>query len=421
MIALSLTLLFAAVDVEHVVPARDVLRVRTTGSATTWCANATDVPWSLVQDDLGIRMPRACQKRGDGFVCATDRGARRCVVDGRAGPPPDVYLGEVTTSGIDDELADLVRGLVTGALRTVDDVRVGTAADLTALLDEAAREQAAGCEGETCLASVAQLVGARFAATAAASQTDGALTLSLSLLDGRTARAVAHETLVVRHLDDLADGLEAAAHNLFVPLTGRARQVEPVPLVPLGTGDPVALAYAAMVGGVAALAVATTAVSLTAAGGASLILAPGGSAYTPLVAQVFAIVPLALITPLVVAFATLGLRTLADLAGPVPLETPHVVIATAAGVVAISAALFLVELAAIGLAALVLSAVVGIAASTNDIGASLERQPYLGIAALAFALGPAVVGAPMAVAVGLMVGGVTLGSVAATSNASDFE
>jgi len=420
-IALSLSLLLAAGDVEHIVPARDVLRVRTRGGATTWCANATDVPWSLVQDDLGIRMPRACQKRDDGFVCATDRGARRCVVDGRAGPPPDVYLGEVTTSGLDDELADLVRGLVTGALRTVDDVRVGTAADLTALLDEAAREQAAGCDGEKCLASVAQLIGARFAATAAASHADGALTLSLSLLDGKTARAVAHETLVVRHLDDLADGLEAAAHNLFVPLTGRARQIEPVPLVPLGTGDPAALAYAAMVGGGAALAVGSTALALSLAGGASLLLAPDGSAYTPLVAQVFALVPLALLTPLVVGLATLGLRWLADLAGPVPLESPHLVVATAASVVSTSAALFLVEMAGIAITALVISAAVGLVASTNDVGASLEQQPYLGMAALAFALGPAVVGAPMAIAVGLAVGGVTLGSVAATANASDFE
>lgn len=421
MIALSLTLLFAAADVEHVVPARDVLRVRTSGGATTWCANATDAPWALTQDDVGIRMPRACTKRDDGFVCATNQGARRCAIDGQDGPPPDVYVGEVTTSGLDDELGELVRGLVTGALRTVDDVRVGTAADLTALLDEAAREQASGCAGDTCLASVARLVGARFAATAAASHSDGALSLSLSLLDGRTARAVAHETLVVRHLDDLSDALDVAAHNLFVPLTGRGRRAAPIPLVPLNTGDPAALVYAASAGGVAALALWSSATALALAGGASILLAPDGSAYLPIVAQLFALVPLAFAAPLVVAAATLGLRFLADLFGPAPLEAPHLVFATAAGVVTTSAALFLVEVAGIGLAALVMSTVVSALVPPDEIATSLERQPYLGMAAAAFTVGPALVGGPMAVAVGLTVGAVTLGSVAATSNASDFE
>jgi hypothetical protein len=122
-----------------------------------------------------------------------------------------IVVLDVDSTALDAEVAKAVQSRVAGGVAgAVDDVEVATTADLRALADVAATQQALDCDGSSsCLAELADAYGAATVVTTRVSQVAGLYAVEVVRLDAHTAR-------VLRRVDGQSDrrGLLALAKQL---------------------------------------------------------------------------------------------------------------------------------------------------------------------------------------------------------------
>ena len=144
-------------------------------------------------------------------------------------------------------------------------LEVITGADLRTMANLEADKAAAGCDeaSASCLAEIAQALGARLVVSGQVGSLDDNIFLQLSLFDANAGRAVARQESRGKTLTSLADGIPELVDRLLAPILGAPTSVAPpvaatAPLSPLVPAGAVTLA----VGGLGALALGGWALAL---------------------------------------------------------------------------------------------------------------------------------------------------------------
>jgi hypothetical protein len=412
-------LLAHATSVE--IPAHDSATLNRSDGMPFFCVNATGAPIVVELDDRGPVPPApSCQVHSQGFRCVAEdvADAFACSAVTESVDVVDVYLSSIATDGLTDEVRDLVEALVVGEAKQQVGVRVATIFELRRSLDDAALAMANGCVSEACLPDVARVIGARYATTAQATLVDGELSLTLALLDAKAGHAVSHETVHARRLEALSQLLTVAVHNLFVPLTGRTRLLEPVIETPPRVDDPAAVIFAVTTGLSASLLLALSTTAITAAGSVAWLVLEPDAPIVAAVWQIMALMPLMLGLPVAMAGAIFTVAFLVDLLGPPELPLAHATTAAAVAAVAGPAGLLLGQAGGLGIA---LVALYVIAAATGTTDYTVDGPLFRTYGGPLVVATPALVMLPIVVGTGLLTGGAVLATVALNAAASDFD
>lgn len=170
---------------------------------------------------------------------------------------PRVLLLDLSAVGIDAESVRLITGVVSSLAGECDGASVITGADLRAVLEVSAAQQASGCDEQSCLVELADALGARYVLYGDVGTLGDAYVVTLNLLDAHEGKAEARRSVEVKALDGMASALRPAVNDLLSPLGG----------IPLA-GAPAGPSPMLLVGGVTAGAGALAALGL---GAASLV------------------------------------------------------------------------------------------------------------------------------------------------------
>lgn len=119
--------------------------------------------------------------------------------------------------GASTELKDAANGLelaLADALRRHAGFHVLTRAEITAMVGKAAREQLVGCDSTSCVAEIADALGADLLATAQLDRLDGLWNLQASLVERKSAQAVQRAGVRARDVQALFASIEDVARRL---------------------------------------------------------------------------------------------------------------------------------------------------------------------------------------------------------------
>jgi TolB-like protein len=232
-------------------------------------------------DDAGLwrcRRKRADQQVASGSVCSAVVAAPATTAPGGPGGaaptapaiaaddegPLRVFVMNLKAVGINPGAADLVTDLVTGELGGYRRIDVLSGQDVQQLLRLEADRQAMACdEGASCMAELAEALGARFLLRGQVSRVEGVLVVNLSLVDTSKTSVIAREEARARDLEDLQRRIAPLVNNVLQGVLTLAPR--PLPEVELGRkmADGDTLLAASAVGG------------LTFIGALGVLLVPG--------------------------------------------------------------------------------------------------------------------------------------------------
>lgn len=125
-------------------------------------------------------------------------------------------LNLVPAAGVDPKLADLITSALVSELRRRPGVSVLAQSDITALVGMERQEMVLGCsEGSSCMAELADALGAERMIHGTVGRVGGELVIEVSSVDTAHARTVAQVSERVRSEGALFDALPAIANQLL--------------------------------------------------------------------------------------------------------------------------------------------------------------------------------------------------------------
>lgn len=195
-----------------------------------------------------------------------------------ATPKTRLVILDLDSNGVDAALTKTISDDVAVALtqaHIADDVT--SAADLRAQLGVEATKQMAGCESkDSCMAEVAQALGADLVVHGSAGRFGEVYSVALSLFDAKANRAIAREKVETAKLEVLGKSVEVAARNLALAYRGKPTVAIADDAGAPGVSMPLVLAGAGV--GIVGLALAVATGALAAGASSTLSNATTSSA-----------------------------------------------------------------------------------------------------------------------------------------------
>ena len=164
-----------------------------------------------------------------------------------AGEAPRLIVLEPKAVKVDAADARALQQKLVAELGRAEGLTVLGSSDLQQLADLSAQQLSAGCDGDACLAEIAQAMGAGLVVYSEVGRLGGDVFWQLGLWDETTGRILARTTLEDSSLPGLGRRVDEAALALLSPLAERGIAYAPPaasPLLPIG-------AVTASVGGLA--------------------------------------------------------------------------------------------------------------------------------------------------------------------------
>jgi len=141
--------------------------------------------------------------------------------------------------GLDADTARLVEELVVGSLDATGRFRVTSRSDMASVLGFEKQKQTLGCdESASCIAEIAGALGVELLAAPRAGKLENLTVLTLSIIDARSASAVARARRTMGSLTELPGAIDAMVAEMLPAVTGGATAPSPtLPQKNLGEGD----------------------------------------------------------------------------------------------------------------------------------------------------------------------------------------
>jgi TolB-like protein len=130
---------------------------------------------------------------------------------------PEILIMDLQHSeDVKPDIARTLSELVTSEISSRDHVRTLAGSDIRNMLELEGEKQAMGCDIDaSCLAEVANAMGARFVVFGRVSTLGGLIVLTLNLVDAERAQALARTTIQAGSLDKLVPELSGAVEKLL--------------------------------------------------------------------------------------------------------------------------------------------------------------------------------------------------------------
>ena len=177
-----------------------------------------------------------------------------------AGGRQRVLVLDLQGVGVDAETTRVVNGVLASVVSESPLIDVATSADLRALVDVSAQQQASGCDASSCLAELAGAFGARYILYGDLGRLDADIIINVSLFDSQASAAVSRASVVVDELSSLRKHLRPQISTLLAPLGGLPVEVkETSPLFVAGASVAGVGTAVALVAGVLTLVAETKA------------------------------------------------------------------------------------------------------------------------------------------------------------------
>ncbi len=180
--------------------------------------------------------------------------------------PKTLLVMSFSSTGVESSAKTAVEDLTAAAMLKTKAFKVVTSADLTKMLELEAQKFEAGCDSTSCLAEVADAMGADLIVTGRMARLGERIILKLSLMEPATATTVALETVNVDALEAFGPALQPIA-NAFATASGAEAEAPTVGLASVVFGSGAAVL---VVGGVAAIGMGAAA-----AYGFGILMDPG--------------------------------------------------------------------------------------------------------------------------------------------------
>ncbi len=185
---------------------------------------------------------------------AGEEGAAQVGGPAAANEALSVFVMNLKTVGVNRSAAELVTDLITGELDGYPQLQVLSGEDVKRLLKLEADRQAMDCaEGSSCMAELAEALGARYLLRGQVSRVDEVLRVDLSLVDSATATVVARAQARARDLEDLQRRVKPLVNNVLADVLSLPPQQMPEVQLGRRMADGDTLLAAGSVGGLAFL------------------------------------------------------------------------------------------------------------------------------------------------------------------------
>jgi len=152
----------------------------------------------------------------------------------RARPRRSIAVLAVAGAGLDPDAAKLVEELVVGSLDATGRFKVTSRNDMAAVLGFEKQKQVMGCEEASCIAEIAGALGVELVAAPRAGRLDDLTMLTLSIVDVKSAAALARSRRSLGKASELPGAVDAMVAEMLGVIDGAARSggSEPVTEVP---------------------------------------------------------------------------------------------------------------------------------------------------------------------------------------------
>lgn len=130
------------------------------------------------------------------------------------GTRPRLLILNLQAAGVEEATNTVITGLVSQGLSRSTSLEVITANDLGALTDLEAERQASGCDSASCLAEIADAMGARFVLFGTAGRLGDVIVVQLNVFDSEAARPIGREEARAADEAGLLDTVPAAARKV---------------------------------------------------------------------------------------------------------------------------------------------------------------------------------------------------------------
>jgi len=126
-----------------------------------------------------------------------------------------VLIMDLTPKGVDRDVVDTVTNYMAVVLQQNPKLDVITGADVQQLAALEQSKAAVGCDDSSCLAEIADALGAELVIFGQAGQLGKLLLINLSLFDSNAAKAVARQSVQARNLEEIPGKLDPALAKLI--------------------------------------------------------------------------------------------------------------------------------------------------------------------------------------------------------------
>lgn len=154
-------------------------------------------------------------------------GSARAVAE----PKPTIIVLELKSQGrsVTQEITQTVGSLLPSYVGQDSRFVVQSGSELREMISLQAEKELVGCEENSCLAELAQALGARFVLFGNMGKLGQLIIINLALFDNVTGQAVARKALQAKRLEDLPPILEGGVRDLLAGVAVGSGDVPPIP------------------------------------------------------------------------------------------------------------------------------------------------------------------------------------------------
>ncbi len=131
-----------------------------------------------------------------------------------------IVVRGLESSDIDRAQLVLVDGLIANTISALPGVSALTSQDVQRIANLEADKALMGCEADTCLAEVANALGARYVVFGRVGRLNDVILLQLSLFDSVKATAIGRQEVRAADVGELDGAVQPAVRRLLEPITG---------------------------------------------------------------------------------------------------------------------------------------------------------------------------------------------------------
>lgn len=135
-------------------------------------------------------------------------------------PPRSILVMDLTPNGIDEDTARTINSTLAVTVSERPKLTAYTAKDLKTMVDLEAQKVLIGCDAESCLAEVANAMGAELVLYGDIGTLGSMMIINLNLFNSLEATSVGRETVEIRSQENLIVQLKAKVVKLLAPITG---------------------------------------------------------------------------------------------------------------------------------------------------------------------------------------------------------
>jgi TolB-like protein len=140
---------------------------------------------------------------------------------------PKLLVLDFRDDGVGPNIVRIVHDTLAAHVSRDDRLEVVSSEDMRRALDVESQKRALGCDEESCLAEIAEALGAQLTIYGTVGKLGELVIVNVSLYDARASRSVGRETIESRSLEGLPAALRAAGDRLVARLPGFAPQAPP--------------------------------------------------------------------------------------------------------------------------------------------------------------------------------------------------